>query len=206
MILQQTFMLILLIAGAYFLGSIPFGYLICKAFTGKDVRKTGSGNIGTTNVMRMVGLKGALLVFALDFLKGFVPAFLALHYGGEIFGLLIGIAAVLGHDLSIWLKFKGGKGAATSVAVMFALMPWAGVVAMVTWAITIAITRYVSLGTCMAAVAIFIYSFVADISLVYKIVIYIIAVVIVFMHRSNLKRIAKGEELKVGKKKSVNTD
>ncbi|MGI5892238.1 MAG: glycerol-3-phosphate 1-O-acyltransferase PlsY [Bacillota bacterium] len=204
--MQQTFMLILLIAGAYFLGSIPFGYLICKAFTGKDVRKTGSGNIGTTNVMRMVGLKGALLVFALDFLKGFVPAFLALHYGGEIFGLLIGIAAVLGHDLSIWLKFKGGKGAATSVAVMFALMPWAGVVAMVTWAITIAITRYVSLGTCMAAVAIFIYSFVADISLVYKIVIYIIAVVIVFMHRSNLKRIAKGEELKVGKKKSVNTD
>jgi glycerol-3-phosphate acyltransferase PlsY len=196
----HTLIWISAIVGAYFVGSIPFGYLLCRAVRGVDIRKTGSGNIGTTNVMRLLGIKGALLVFVLDFLKAFIPTFAAYHVGGEIFGLCIGVAAVLGHDFSVWLKFKGGKGAASSIAVMFALMPWAGIWAMAAWGVTVLTTRYVSLGACTAAAAIVIYSFFGDISLIYKIIIYIIAAVIVFMHRSNLGRIARGEERKVGKK------
>lgn len=198
--MQEILIWVMACIGTYFLGSIPIGYIVCKVLKNIDIRKIGSGNIGTTNVVRLLGLKGAIIVFPLDFLKGFVPALLAYKYGGELMGLVIGLCAILGHDFSLWLKFKGGKGVSTSAGVLFALMPWAGLVAVVTWLCGLAVTRIVSLSTCIAAVGISIYGIFADLSPAYKIVIYAIAVVVFVLHRKNLQRVASGTEPKVGKK------
>jgi len=107
---------VLLMAGAYLLGSIPTGYIVVKAMTGKDIRKTGSGNIGATNVKRVLGMKWFLLVLFLDALKGFIPVFVSTALLAEklpFVPVTTGLAAILGHTFTLFLGFKGGKGVAT---------------------------------------------------------------------------------------------
>jgi glycerol-3-phosphate acyltransferase PlsY len=143
--------------GGYLIGSIPFGWLLARA-RGIDIMRHGSGNIGATNVGRILGRSWGVLVFALDFAKGAVPPALALLPEGD--GLLpgalpvtAGIAAFLGHLFPVWLRFRGGKGVATGAGALAVIVPlWAAGVVVV-WAVVTLATRYVSVGSLVAAVA-----------------------------------------------------
>ena len=143
----------------YAVGSIPTGYLIGKS-QGLDIRQHGSGNIGATNVWRVMGSKWGLTAFICDFLKGFLPLYLVRSFAisdadsWDVVLLLVvcGIAAILGHNYTPWLGFKGGKGIATSAGVLGALMPCVLAVALSLWIITVLITRTVSVGSILAAV------------------------------------------------------
>lgn len=144
---------ILIIAAiGYFLGSIPFGYLLVKAFRGTDVRTTGSGNIGATNVARMSKGLGAVTLF-LDAAKGLGAVLIAsvLFPGNEVLPFLAGFAAVTGHVFSIWLRFKGGKGVATGLGAFMLLTPKAIVLALVVFLLMLAIFRFVALGSVVAS-------------------------------------------------------
>ena len=159
---------------SYLLGSIPFGYLLVRIFRGQDVRQTGSGNIGATNVAR-TGSKGlAIATLLLDALKGYVavvlPFWLASHFAlrvpdtttaamqlldphaGYCLAALAALFAILGHMFPVWLRFKGGKGVATALGAFTALAPRAILVALVVFVVVVALTRYVSLGSILAAV------------------------------------------------------
>lgn len=164
---------------AFFMGSIPFGLLIAKA-KGIDIRQQGSGNIGATNVLRIIGKKYGIACLLLDMLKGFIPVAIAVnliqiegkkvglvHLGGldafslmlpaaeqfkgQLVHVLTALAAVLGHNYSPWVNFKGGKGIATSAGVLLALMPAGVVLLAIVWVIVFALTRYVSLASIIAA-------------------------------------------------------
>ena len=156
----MTLTLWLVYPAAFFLiGSIPNGYLIGQS-RGIDIRKHGSGNIGATNVWRVMGRNFGLVAFAGDFLKGFLPLYLlhiisfsdSVYTGGSLLLLLCGIAVILGHNYTPWLGFKGGKGIATSAGVLGALMPWVFAVALSLWIIATLVTRTVSIGSILAAV------------------------------------------------------
>ena len=146
--------LLIVLVLAYLVGSIPFGYLIGRAY-GKDIRKEGSGNIGATNVTRVVGPWQGRLCFLLDFLKGALPVLLvSRHYGFVgIPSMLAGAAAVAGHMFPIYLGFKGGKGISTAAGVALALAPLPLIGAAAIWVATFFIWRYVSLASILAAVA-----------------------------------------------------
>ena len=143
----------------YLVGSIPTGYVIGQS-RGIDIRQHGSGNIGATNVWRVLGRNWGLLAFACDFLKGFLPLYLVRSLGfpetatWDVALLLVvcGIAAILGHNYTPWLGFKGGKGIATSAGVLGALMPPVLAVALSLWIIAVLVTRTVSIGSIIAAV------------------------------------------------------
>ena len=210
---------VLMIAGAYLLGSIPFAFLVAKAVRGIDVRTVGSGNVGATNDGRVMGWKWGIFVFALDVLKGFGPTAAAwvlvqrplvdFSGGREVLVLpvaLTGLAAIAGHNWPIFLRFKGGKGVATSGGVFLAIFPWGLLIALGVWFATVAVTRYVSVGSMAAGVAFFICaiglqadpfgggkyltSFAA-----------LAAVLSIVRHRSNIRRLSQGTESKVGRKK-----
>jgi glycerol-3-phosphate acyltransferase PlsY len=192
---------------SYLLGSIPAGYLAGR-IAGVDVRKAGSGNIGATNVVRVLGKRYGYPVFAIDFLKGAAAVMMSILIAKdialwptleELVGVVAGVACVLGHAFPIWLKFKGGKGVATSLGVIFGLMPIAAIVVILVWAITFELSRYVSIASIVAALALPIT--VALISRLkqtdHHVVFYFsicLTVVIIFRHRSNLSRLMRGTE------------
>ena len=147
--------------GSYLLGSIPFGYLAGK-IAGIDIRKVGSGNIGATNVVRALGKRYGYTVFALDFLKGFGAVTISMSLvtdtrpewiSAEIIGIFAAVASVIGHSFPLWLKFRGGKGVATSVGALFGLVPLAAVIAVIIWISIFWFTRYVSVASVVTAIA-----------------------------------------------------
>lgn len=154
-----------ILVGAYLLGAIPFGLLVCRWLKGVDIRQHGSGNIGATNVARLLGIKGFVLVFALDFLKGAVPTLAALLVSVSVLDVrsaglrlydvptLAGLAAIVGHMWPIYLQFKGGKGVATSAGVVFVLAWLPALVALAVWMAVLLASRYVSLASLSAAAA-----------------------------------------------------
>jgi len=202
-------MLILAIAlaGSCLLGSIPFGYLAGR-IAGIDIRKTGSGNIGATNVVRVLGKRYGYPVFALDFLKGFGAVKISMSIAAdvrpelsspEMFGVLAAVCSVIGHCFSPWLKFKGGKGVATSAGALFGLMPLAALIGAAVWIIIFWLTRYVSLASVATAVALPLVILVINWqNQAYRKPLFcfsvIIAAVVVWRHRSNLSRLAHGKE------------
>lgn len=200
---MNPYMLILPIC--YLLGSIPFGLLISRT-QGIDIRTQGSGNIGATNVFRMVGKKWGLFCFVLDFLKGLIsawvlPMVLSPQAGVE-FRLLAGVCAILGHSFPVWLKFKGGKGVATSAGVIAAVAPASFAVAFVVWFLTMILSRIVSLSSILAAIAVAVSGWMLPPqSLIVDGLLSLIGVVVVVRHRTNILRLLKGEEHKFGKKK-----
>jgi glycerol-3-phosphate acyltransferase PlsY len=190
----------------YLLGSIPTGYLMGKA-RGIDVRQHGSGNIGATNVGRVLGRNWGLAAFACDFAKGFLALFLLRIYvfpqdvTWTVEALLVacGLAAILGHNYTPWLGFKGGKGVATSAGVLGALLPVALVLVFSLWAIVVLITRYVSLGSMLAALALpVVTALLYKSEWVYFGLAALICVLVVWRHRSNIKRLLDGTESKLG--------
>ena len=217
----------IIVAAAYLLGSIPFGYLLVKTFTGVDVRSQGSGNIGATNVAR-TGKKGlAIATLVLDALKGYLAVWLAQKYFEHSYGtpsgwtyyrpypssvtastLLAALAAlfaVVGHMYPVWLKFKGGKGVATALGVYLALAPKAILVSIVVFFLIFALTRYVSLGSIVAS-AVFpvAYWFLNrhTAGLAVMLMICAINVLIIWKHSDNIRRLMAGTESKFGAKKA----
>jgi glycerol-3-phosphate acyltransferase PlsY len=189
------------------LGSIPFGYLAGR-IAGVDIRKAGSGNIGATNVLRVLGKRYGYPVFVLDFLKGLGAVRIAMAIAmavrpeatsPEVVGVLAAISAVIGHSFPIWLKFRGGKGVATSAGALFGLMPLATVIGGVIWILTFLLTRYVSVASITTAVALPIMVAIMTWlnqtdgkALFYSSL--CIAAVIIWRHHSNLSRLVRGTE------------
>lgn len=188
---------VMLIVVSYLIGSIPFGVLITK-FAGKgDVRHQGSGNIGATNVLRVAGKPLAILTLIFDAMKGFIAVFIAEQFAYESIVLFSAVAVVVGHIFPIWLKFKGGKGVATTIAVWLAIHPPIGFIAMITWVITFYKTRFSSLSSISAVLVTSLYSiaFVHTKPLVNLTL--VLSIMIIFKHFSNIKRLIKGEENKI---------
>lgn len=189
---------------AFSLGSIPWGYLIGK-LRGIDLRKTGSGNIGATNVLRVIGKKEALATLLLDISKGFIPVILAqLLYPSEKNLILmgtVGIVSILGHCFTPFLKFKGGKGVATSIGVILAYTPIAGLITISIWMLTFKIFRISSLGALMAFGLLPLNVYILNYSSEAIILTLLITAIIYFRHIENIKRLFQGKELKIGDKK-----
>jgi len=187
-------MLIVLIAGAYLLGSIPTGLLLGKLY-GIDVRKEGSGNIGATNLYRTVGRKVGVYTLIGDCLKGLLPV-LAVKYSTmpSDYAAWVGLAAFCGHVFSVFLKFKGGKGVATALGVFLALSPPAVAIAVAVFILLMAIWRYVSLGSVSAAAAMPIAVWALGGGRVLNLVTVLIAVIVIVRHTDNIKRLVAGTE------------
>lgn len=188
----------------YLLGSLPFGYLVARAH-GVDIFKVGSGNPGATNVKRVLGAKAGNTVFALDALKGALAAawpllpFLTVP-DTRIMGLVGVICAVLGHSFSMFTRFKGGKGVATAAGGLVILIPLASLVGAVVWVLTFFITRYVSLGSVLAAVAVPVASWLFKNPLPLNLVATVLGLFVIIRHRENIKRLLNGTETKFVKK------
>jgi glycerol-3-phosphate acyltransferase PlsY len=192
---------------SYFLGSIPTGYLVGR-LAGIDIRSAGSGNIGATNVTRILGKKYGYPVFLVDFLKGFAAVtlsdliakyFVAGTSSLQVFELVAAVCSVLGHSFPIWLRFRGGKGVATSAGALFGLMPLAALIVAVVWVLTFQLTRYVSVASMTAAIALpiavaTIMHFQGTSEWTFFYFSACMAAVIVLRHRSNLSRLMRGTE------------
>ena len=195
----MTVVIILIIA--YLLGSLPTGYWTTKYFLRTDIRKHGSGNIGATNVLRVGGWKAALPVLLFDALKGFLAVMLAKWLIGvpAVF-LAAGFLVMLGHCFPLFLKFKGGKAAATGIGVLCALSLWALVIIVGSALIVIAVTRYVSLGSIVGA-ALTPFVFLAlGYGLPYFVFGLAMAALVIYRHRQNIERLRSGTEAKFGGK------
>lgn len=186
------------LAAAYFAGAVPFGFLIGK-MRGVDVRTVGSRNIGATNVFRTVGKKWGLLAFLCDFLKGFLPTLAAAKCAGcgADLPVAVGLACVIGHTLTVFMKFKGGKGVATAFGMMVALIPYLALGALALFAVTVWLSHYISLGSCLAAVALGIAVWFCGCPLSLKVVVALIAVFVIVKHKSNIRRLIDGCENKI---------
>jgi glycerol-3-phosphate acyltransferase PlsY len=217
---------ILTALGAYLLGSIPFGFLAAKA-KGIDIRSVGSGNIGATNAMRVLGKPIGITVLLLDAAKGYgacalIPPliwnWLAPHYSGFFqyfhdmpvenqmkFFLVAGISAVLGHNYTCWLKFKGGKGIATTAGVYLALAPLPLLIALAAFVLAVAVTRYVSVGSIAGAIALPAAVWIMFPKNIFLgIVTTALGALAIYKHKSNIQRLMIGTENRLGKKAEAN--
>ncbi len=208
---------------AYLLGSIPTGYLVGRA-KGIDVRKVGSGNIGATNAFRTLGKPAGILVLVADGMKGWVAVHflpdLAYKLAGssttlwdtptrEYLQIIAGVTAILGHNYTCWLKFKGGKGIATTAGAVAALLPYTFVISLVTWILVCLLTRYVSVASILAALmlpvaTLMIHQFTRIEGYGYRRVVVagVLAALAVYKHKGNIERLMNGTENKIGRKKS----
>ncbi len=189
--------------GAYFIGGISFAYLIGKLIKGIDLREHGSGNLGSTNVLRVLGKKWGFLCLFLDAMKGAGPVFLALQFLGDVnhLGVLVtGIFAIMGHVFTPYLGFKGGKGVATSLGVFAVLAPFPVLLAFFLFVFIVLVTGYVSLGSMIGAVSVPIsFGFfigIQNYELLFGFLV-ILAILIVYTHRANIRRIFNGQERKI---------
>lgn len=200
---------------AFVVGGIPFGYLVGRAILKDDIRKHGSGNIGATNVARVIGWKWGSFVLVLDAIKGLLPTLGARLLMASRFSedaaqtatILAGIAAILGHMYPIWLKLRGGKGVATALGVVLVISPVASLVALILFSIVVGTTKIVAAASIAAAIGfavtqlILLGSKVFDVAkLPLTLFSIIVPALIVWKHRSNIGRILRGEENRIGKR------
>ena len=186
--------LIIIILTSYLMGSIPFGLILTKIFLNKDIRKIGSGNIGATNVLRAGNKIVGYLTLMLDVLKAIIPIiYIKFNYPDLIY--VSSLSVFLGHVFSIWLKFKGGKGVATYVGILFCINYFLGIIFVITWLIIFIISKFSSLGSILASLIMPIYIFLnSDYNNEYFFV--IMFVLILFTHKENVKRLINKEESK----------
>lgn len=186
---------------AYLLGSIPFGLVLCYAFGYGDIRKIGSGNIGATNVLRTGNKPLALATLLLDSGKGAIAVLLAMHFVDFNAAMIAAFFALIGHTFPVWLKFKGGKGVATTLGTLIALKPILGLAACAIWLFMAVVFRYSSLSalTAIAATPMIAHFLYNDPTL--SGLCAFIAALVWAKHRANIKRLFVGEEPKIGKKK-----
>jgi glycerol-3-phosphate acyltransferase PlsY len=202
---------LLTLATAYLLGSIPFGYLLVRLLRKEDVRAVGSGNIGATNVARAGGTSLGLLTLLCDALKGYLSVFLTTHiappaaHGPSTLAVCAAVAAVTGHIFPVWLRFRGGKGIATALGVFLALTPMVALAATGVFAFVVAITRYVSLGSVLAAFSIPLFALLLQQQRSNALLagLSAIAMLTVAKHQANIRRLLRGTENRLGSKKSA---
>ena len=199
----------------YLMGAIPFALILGKRMGGVDISKHGSGNLGGTNVLRVLGIRAGFLTMALDIVKAFVPVLLAKFIIGDsilnIAGfplnwqwgqVITALMVMVGHNWSVYIKFRGGKGVATYFGSLFAIFPWAALLGGAILIVTVLLSKYMSLGSILSSLSIlcfFIVLTVVDVSppiyLVYSVV---AAVLIIYQHRSNISRLQSGTESRMG--------
>nr|MBU1328904.1 glycerol-3-phosphate 1-O-acyltransferase PlsY [Candidatus Omnitrophota bacterium] len=190
---------------AYVIGSIPTAYIFGKVLKGIDIREYGSGNAGATNVFRVIGKTPGMIVLIIDIIKGYIAAtylasgfmYLAPVTRPELYRILFGLCAIAGHNWTLFLKFKGGKGVATSAGVVIGLIPkifWLG---FLVWLITFFITGFVSLGSIIAIISIPIFTLAFGESVEIVIFMCLLCLIIVYKHKPNIRRLARGEEKKI---------
>ncbi len=195
-------MILVLLAVAYIAGSIPFGLVIARA-RGVDLRRSGSGNIGATNVLRTMGKKEAVFTLAGDIMKGaFAVALVKVSGYGDPYAGIAGLLAVLGHDYPVFMRFRGGKGVATSIGVLLVYAPYVGLLTVLIWLAAVFASRYSSLGALTAFTFLPLNmllleegAFGVSLSLVLTLLIYV-------KHRDNIRRLLKGGEPRIGQKKN----
>lgn len=195
---------ILTAIAAYLLGSIPTGFLVAKA-KGIDIRTIGSGNIGATNVLRALGKPAGVFVLVVDALKGWLAVTLValLFRDWDAGRIIAGVAAILGHNYTCWLHFKGGKGIATSAGVLVALVPWALLAGLGVWIIVFILSRYVSLASICACAAIPIAAWLNKESITRIIVTAALAALAIYKHKANIRRLLEGTENRFGAPKQA---
>ena len=186
---------------SYLVGSLPTGFLWAKA-CGVDIRTVGSGNIGATNVMRVLGKVPGVTVLLIDAAKGFVPVFLARKLApeqGTPLEIMCCLAVIAGHNWTCWLKFKGGKGVATSAGALAAMLPGPMLCGLTVWCVVFAISRYVSLASLIGALALPVatWFFRPDLTWFAG----LLGALVIYKHKSNIERLRAGTENRIGKKK-----
>ncbi len=208
---------ILVVLIAYLLGSIPTGFLVAKA-RGVDIRAVGSGNIGATNVFRILGKTAGVFVLLADAAKGWLAVFLVAKWVAdwlyptasplqhEWFRLCAGIAAILGHNYTCWLHFKGGKGIATSAGVLIALVWLPLLIILSVWVVVFAASRYVSLASICASFVLPFAAWLTGKNLATVIVTAALALLAIYKHKANIQRLIKGTENRIGAKKPLPSD
>jgi len=190
---------------AYIVGSIPTAYIFGRVLKGIDIREYGSGNVGATNVFRVIGKAPGMIVLIIDIIKGLVCAtylasgflYLAPVTRPEVYRILIGLSAIAGHSWTVFLKFKGGKGVAISAGVVIGLIPkifWLG---FLVWLITFFITGFVSLSSIIAAIALPIFTLAFGQPAEIVVFMCVLCLIIVYKHKANIRRLARGEEKRI---------
>lgn len=193
----------LFLAAAYLVGATPTSYLVGRAVRGIDLREHGSGNLGATNAFRVLGWKAALPVMVVDIFKGWLPTALFPLWDGAgppEWALAYGAAAIVGHVFSIYVGLRGGKGVATSAGVFLALAPWAVVIGLVVWGVTVTLTRIVSLGSLLAALVLPVAVFATNEPAVEVWLSVGLALFVIYAHRVNIRRLVRGTENRFGRR------
>lgn len=192
----------------YLLGSIPFALIIGKGLKGIDVREHGSGNLGGTNVGRVLGAKWGIIVIICDMLKGFFATLIGFYIGGEGVALVAGLFAVIGHGYPVFAKFKGGKGVATGAGIFLFLAPIPVTIALLAFGICLILFRYVSLASIVAAAAGIVVLVIPEwlsgihVNLIVRFAGIAVALFIIIKHRSNIRKLLNGEEKKITHKEN----
>lgn len=182
------------------MGSIPVGLIVARV-KGVDLRKIGSGNIGATNVLRAMGKGPALITLAGDLIKGLIPVVISSYVLDDpLSSGIVGLAAIIGHDFSIFLKFKGGKGVATSIGVILAYSPFVSALTVLIWIITVFMTRYSSMGAIISFTLLPLNIYVFDYSYEKFLISVFISLLLLFKHRENIGRLLSGREPKIGER------
>lgn len=196
----MNYILTLLIS--YFVGTISGSYIIGNLLLNKDIRKYGSGNAGTTNAMRVLGKKAGVLTFLIDFLKGALVTLIIRKIFGDEFVPLAILGAVIGHDFPFYMKFKGGKGVATTLGALALFNFPLTLICYIVWVLGTLLTKMVSVGSILFFVSIIIvYSFMSNLAMSNILIIDIIALIGIIRHKDNIKRIIAGNENKIGGRK-----
>lgn len=191
-------MTILILFFSYLLGAIPNGLIFGKLIWKKDLRNFGSKNIGATNAWRVLGKPAGIFIFLLDFLKGAISVLIAqMFVGTPIVMVLAGIFAILGHSFSVYLKMHGGKGVATGLGVIVMMMPKVSLIVFFVWLVIVLITRYVSLGSCIAAALVPILAFFFNAEVEFVLFGLLAAIFIIYRHKENIYRLSRGKENKI---------
>lgn len=192
--------LLIAIALAYLLGSIPTSFWLGKLVKGIDIREHGSKNPGATNALRVLGKPLGFITLLVDILKGTAAVLVAMKLLGITLDwqlLLVGLAAVSGHIFTLFLRFKGGKGVATTFGIFLALAPWATIYTLGIFIIVVTLSRYVSLGSIISAVCFPLFIYLLDGNILYTALAILIGTFIIWRHRSNIQRIREGKENKI---------
>ena len=198
--MKPIFLFVVLVA--YLIGSIPTGYWLGKLWKGIDVRQHGSGNLGATNVFRVLGTGPGVITLLIDILKGAIPVLLVKHLYPQFMNLPIaaGIAAIVGHTTSMFVGFRGGKGVATSAGVFAALLPLPTAIAVGVFALSFALSRMVSISSILAALALSLAAFILSPERGLAYTAAAVACLVIWTHRGNIRRILDGTESRFGSK------
>ncbi|MDD2586321.1 MAG: glycerol-3-phosphate 1-O-acyltransferase PlsY [Syntrophomonadaceae bacterium] len=194
--MKETAIIIL----CYLIGSIPFSYLFGRVFGKVDIRARGSGNIGATNVLRTSGVPVALIALSGDLFKGILAAWISFKLGGTTLAAVGSLAAITGHCYPAFLRFRGGKGVATAAGIILFLMPDMFLVLLGVFVASVAITRYVSLGSLLAAAIFPLIVLICMKPWPYIALSFLMAALVIYRHKDNLKRLRQGQESKINEK------